>query len=73
MSLMKSKGDQKSRNGRPSMRVKVLRPYKEEARDEGPRLIPLGTPRHEMPSEKIEHYMKLADIALKLPPSVPRL
>jgi hypothetical protein len=50
----------------------VLRPQEEEARDEGPRLIPLGLPRHEGPSEKIRHYVKLADVALKSTPSTPK-
>ncbi len=44
-------------------RVKVIRPNKPEARDEGLRLIPLGG-KLEQQDTKLQHYMKLADLAL---------
>ena len=43
-------------------RVKVIRPNKPEARDEGPRLLPLDKP--EQQDSKLQHYIKLADLAL---------
>jgi len=44
--------------------VKVIRSNKPEARDEGPRLLPLReeTPEHQ--SSKLQHYVNLADQAL---------
>jgi len=44
--------------------VKVIRPNEAEARDEGPRLLPLRdeTPEHQ--SSKLQHYINLADQAL---------
>lgn len=49
------------------VKVRVLRPENKEARDEGPRLIPFGEPRHDQHSDKLQHYVKLADIALRGP------
>jgi hypothetical protein len=43
--------------------VKVIRPNKPEARDEGPRLLPLRE-KVETQDTKLQHYMKLADLAL---------
>ncbi len=43
-------------------RVKVVRPNKPEARDEDPRLI--SADRLEQQNTKLQHYMKLADLAL---------
>jgi hypothetical protein len=45
-------------------RVELLPPSDEAARDEGPRLIPLGD-RGREPS-RLEHYLDLADRALSL-------
>jgi len=45
-------------------RVELLPPSDEAARDEGPRLIPLGERTRE-PS-RLEHYLDLADRALSL-------
>ena len=45
-------------------RVELLPPSDDEARDEGPRLIPLGDRTRE-PS-RLEHYLDLADRALSL-------
>ena len=44
--------------------VKRLPPTAPAARDEGPRLLPLGEPTKE-PS-RLEHYLDLADAALGL-------
>jgi hypothetical protein len=46
--------------------VKVIRPEQEAARDEGPRLIPLRNAEEpqDQHSQKLQHYMNLADIAL---------
>ena len=44
--------------------VELLSPSDEAARDEGPRLIPLGDRARE-PS-RLEHYLDLADRALSL-------
>jgi hypothetical protein len=42
--------------------VKLIPPTSKEARDEGPRLIPLGR----MPEEpRVQRYLELADVALK--------
>jgi hypothetical protein len=42
--------------------VKIIRPEREEARDEGPRLIPLDEVK---PSDsRLQHCIRLADIAL---------
>lgn len=43
-------------------RVKVIRLSKTEARDEGPRLLPLD--KLEQQDSKLQHYIKLADLAL---------
>jgi len=45
-------------------RVELLPPSEDAARDEGPRLIPLGDRTRE-PS-RLEHYLALADKALSL-------
>jgi hypothetical protein len=45
-------------------RVELLPPTDDAARDEGPRLIPLGERTRE-PS-RLEHYLDLADRALSL-------
>jgi len=45
-------------------RVELLPPSDDAARDEGPRLIPLGDRARE-PS-RLEHYLDLADRALNL-------
>ena len=49
---------------RKKKRVELLPPSDEAARDEGPRLIPLGERTRE-PS-RLEHYLDLADRALSL-------
>lgn len=49
---------------RMAKRVELLPPSDEAARDEGPRLIPLGDRTRE-PS-RLEHYLDLADRALSL-------
>jgi len=57
---MKSAGEQ-ARKSR-TRKVKRLPPTAPSARDEGPRLLPLGE-RVSEPS-KLEHYLDLADAAL---------
>lgn len=49
---------------RAKKRVELLPPSDDAARDEGPRLIPLGERTRE-PS-RLEHYLDLADRALSL-------
>ncbi len=49
---------------RVKKRVELLPPSDDAARDEGPRLIPLGERTRE-PS-RLEHYLDLADRALSL-------
>lgn len=51
---------------RVANKVKIARPEQPEARDEGPRLIPLpdADPNREH-TGKLQHYINLADIALK--------
>ena len=49
---------------RMKKRVELLPPSDDAARDEGPRLIPLGDRARE-PS-RLEHYLDLADRALSL-------
>jgi len=44
--------------------LKPIPPTKADARDEGPRLLPLGE-RSKEPS-RLEHYLELADTALGL-------
>jgi hypothetical protein len=51
-------------SGRSSKKVKRIPPTAESARDEGPRLLPLGD-RVSEPS-RLEHYLDLADAALGL-------
>jgi hypothetical protein len=49
-------------------KFRVARPGQLEARDEGPRLIPLPDERpNEEHTAKLQHYINLADIALKTP------
>ena len=63
---MKARHNPGSRLGRKRMkkRVELLSPTDDAARDEGPRLIPLGERARE-PS-RLEHYLDLADRALSL-------
>lgn len=57
--MAKSKGKRKKTAKRV---VKLIRPSSQEARDEGPRLIPLGR----LPEEpRVQRYLELADAALK--------
>ena len=51
--------------------VKVIRPERKEARDEGPRLIPLEEKSFDQQGSKLQHYINLADIALK-PTNTPK-
>ncbi len=53
-------GKRKAEN-RSQRRVKAIPPTSKEARDEGPRLIPLG-PLPEEP--RVQRYLELADAAL---------
>jgi hypothetical protein len=46
---------------RANPRIKALPPSDAAARDEGPRLIPLGQVRE---TTGLEHYLALADVAL---------
>ncbi len=57
MAKSKSKSKKKASRGR----VKLIPPSSREARDEGPRLIPLG-PVQEEP--RVQRYLELADAAL---------
>jgi len=59
---MKTSGE-RAKKGQ-SRKVKRLPPTAPSARDEGPRLLPLGD-RVSEPS-KLEHYLDLADAALGL-------
>lgn len=63
---MKARDNPGPRPGRKRMkkRVELLPPTDDAARDEGPRLIPLGERARE-PS-RLEHYLDLADRALSL-------
>jgi hypothetical protein len=65
---MTSENDMKRRTTSSSKasrkKVKRIPPTAESARDEGPRLLPLGD-RVSEPS-KLEHYLDLADAALGL-------
>jgi hypothetical protein len=63
---MKARDNPERRVGRKRMkkRVELLPPTDDAARDEGPRLIPLGDRARE-PS-RLEHYLDLADRALSL-------
>ena len=63
---MKARDNPRSRLKRKRMkkRVELLPPTDDAARDEGPRLIPLGDRTRE-PS-RLEHYLDLADTALSL-------
>jgi len=63
---MKARDNPRPRLGKKRMqkRVELLPPTDDAARDEGPRLIPLGDRTRE-PS-RLEHYLDLADRALSL-------
>jgi hypothetical protein len=63
MTARKNSGSQRERK-RMKKRVELLPPTDDAARDEGPRLIPLGDRTRE-PS-RLEHYLDLADRALSL-------
>jgi hypothetical protein len=63
MTARKNSGSQRERK-RMKKRVELLPPTDDAARDEGPRLIPLGERTRE-PS-RLEHYLDLADRALSL-------
>ena len=63
MTARKNSGSQRERK-RLKKRVELLPPTDDAARDEGPRLIPLGERTRE-PS-RLEHYLDLADRALSL-------
>jgi hypothetical protein len=63
MTARKNSGSQRERK-RAKKRVELLPPTDDAARDEGPRLIPLGERTRE-PS-RLEHYLDLADRALSL-------
>jgi hypothetical protein len=63
MTARKNSGSQRERK-RMKKRVELLPPTDDAARDEGPRLIPLGERTRE-PS-RLEHYLELADRALSL-------
>lgn len=52
-----------SRKPRPN--VRVVRPEEPEARDEGPRLIPL--PEDQRGESRVNHYIALANLALGIP------
>jgi len=56
--------DPRPKRKRMKKRVELLPPSDDAARDEGPRLIPLGDRTRE-PS-RLEHYLDLADRALSL-------
>jgi hypothetical protein len=55
------------RRSKKNRAVRVVRPEEPEARDEGPRLIPL--PEDPRGESRINHYILLANIALGLTPS----
>ena len=63
MTARKNSGSQREKK-RINKRVELLPPTDDAARDEGPRLIPLGERTRE-PS-RLEHYLDLADRALSL-------
>jgi hypothetical protein len=63
MTARKNSGSQREKK-RIKKRVELLPPTDDAARDEGPRLIPLGERTRE-PS-RLEHYLDLADRALSL-------
>ena len=63
MTTRKNSGSERERK-RMKKRVELLPPTDDAARDEGPRLIPLGERTRE-PS-RLEHYLDLADRALSL-------
>jgi hypothetical protein len=48
--------------------MKPIPPTKPEARDEGPRLLPLPDEDEKVQNaQKLSHYMRLADLALSRP------
>jgi hypothetical protein len=58
----------KAKQATRAVRVERLPPSADAARDEGPRLLPLGD-RVSEPS-RLEHYLDLADAALGLKPGI---
>ena len=42
-------------------------PEQPESRDEGPRFVPLADEEDKLDTEKLSHYMRLADLALAHP------
>lgn len=50
----------------PKSAVTKYDPHEPQARDEGPRLIPLGPVKPEYP---FQHYLDLADVALNEKPT----
>jgi hypothetical protein len=62
---MCAKSKSREKIGKPRLRkLKPIPPTQPDARDEGPRLIPLDD-RAKEPS-RLEHYLELADTALGL-------
>jgi len=49
---------------RKRRRVRAIPPSKPEARDEGPRLLPLEV--EQRAESRLDHYIKLANVALGL-------
>ena len=65
--FLRGRGEYKVKRKLPSKKIaklKLLPPSAADARDEGPRLIPLDERANE-PS-RLEHYLELADTALGL-------
>jgi hypothetical protein len=52
-------------NRKPS--VKLGNPEQPEARDKAPRLVDLANEEETVDTEKLSHYMRLADLALAQP------
>ena len=52
---------------RSKPRVRAIPPSEPEARDEGPRLLPLEV--EQRAESRLDHYIKLANVALGLPRS----
>ncbi len=63
---MKRKPTRKSPGTSRNSTVQRIPPTAEAARDEGPRLIPLG--EHGKDPSRLEHYLDLADTALGAKP-----
>lgn len=65
--FLRGRGEYQVKRKRPSKKIaklKLIPPTAADARDEGPRLIPLEERSNE-PS-RLEHYLELADTALGL-------